>query len=112
MQLDIPPITQRGDLNTVEGILSRVSDQLQQEQPYRQATAPEVYEQVKAFCERINRLASGKELPFTFIVDDPAGNSFVENPYLPKVCHLVQVFSRKIRIVVFSTTIERRSNTW
>lgn len=31
------------------------------------------------------RLIQGAELPFTFIVDDPSGNSFVENPYLPKV---------------------------
>lgn len=31
------------------------------------------------------RLSQGAELPFTFIVDDPSGNSFVENPYLPKV---------------------------
>ena len=32
-----------------------------------------------------HRLSQGVELPFTFIVDDPSGNSFVENPYLPKV---------------------------
>ncbi len=30
-------------------------------------------------------MGQGVELPFTFIVDDPSGNSFVENPYLPKV---------------------------
>ncbi|CBK24796.2 uncharacterized protein [Blastocystis hominis] len=84
LQLDIPPITQQGDLNTVEGILYRVSEQLRQEQPYRKETCPEVYEQVEAFCQRIDKLSTGEELPFTFIVDDPSGNSFVENPYLPK----------------------------
>lgn len=35
----------------------------------------------------IARLAlymTGNELPFSFIVDDPAGNSFVENYHAPK----------------------------
>ena len=38
IQLDIPASTQRGDLNTVEGVISRVADQLRQEQPYRKET--------------------------------------------------------------------------
>jgi singapore isolate B (sub-type 7) whole genome shotgun sequence assembly, scaffold_7 len=84
IQLDIPASTQRGDLNTVEGVISRVADQLRQEQPYRKETCPEVYEQIEAFCKRLDALSSGAELPFTLIVDDPSGNSFVENPYLPK----------------------------
>ena len=85
VQLDIPDNTQRGDLNTVEGVISRVADQLRQEQPYRKENCPEVYEQIEAFCKRLDNLSSGVELPFTMIVDDPSGNSFVENPYLPKV---------------------------
>ncbi|KAK8797803.1 hypothetical protein WA171_005334 [Blastocystis sp. BT1] len=84
VQLDIPDNTQRGDLNTVEGVISRVADQLRQEQPYRKENCPEVYEQIEAFCKRLDNLSSGVELPFTMIVDDPSGNSFVENPYLPK----------------------------
>ena len=85
IQLDIPPITQRGDLNTIEGVLCRVSEQLREEQPYRKETCPEVYEQVEAFCKHMDEMSSGNAFPFTFIVDDPSGNSFVENPYLPKV---------------------------
>lgn len=83
--MDIPHTTQRGDLNTVEGVLARVSEQLREEQPYRKEACPEVYEQVEAFCNRVDAMARGESLPFTFIVDDPSGNSFVENPYLPKV---------------------------
>ena len=85
IQLDIPPITQQGDLNTIEGVLCRVSEQLREEQPYRKENCPEVYEQVEAFCNHMDEMSSGKAFPFTFIVDDPSGNSFVENPYLPKV---------------------------
>ena len=110
--MDIPPITQQGDLNTVEGIISRVAEQLRLEQPYRKETCPEVYEQVEAFCQRIDRLASGEEIPFTFIVDDPSGNSFIENPYLPKVGMSEIVNLRKIQIAVFSTIIELGSSIW
>lgn len=110
LQLDIPPITQQGDLNTVEGILCRVSEQLRQEQPYRKETCPEVYEQVEAFCQRIDKLSRGEELPFTFIVDDPSGNSFVENPYLPKVALGGGLNGRKTRIAAFSGTTERASS--
>ena len=95
----------------MEGILSRVSEQLRQEQPYRKETCPEVYEQVEAFCQHIDKLSAGEELPFTFIVDDPSGNSFVENPYLPKVAIRSEIEGRKTRIVACSGTTEAASST-
>lgn len=55
MQLDIPTETQKGDLNTVEGVLSRVCEQLRQEQPYRKETCPDVYASVEAFCEHLDK---------------------------------------------------------
>lgn len=55
MQLDIPAETQKGDLNTVEGVLSRVCEQLRQEQPYRKENCPEVYASVEAFCEHLDK---------------------------------------------------------
>lgn len=110
--MDIPPITQQGDLNTVEGIISRVAEQLRLEQPYRKENCPEVYEQVEAFCQRIDKLASGEETPFTFIVDDPSGNSFIENPYLPKVGMSGIVNLRKTQTAAFSIIIELGSSTW
>jgi zinc finger protein len=35
-----------------------------------------------AFLNELKRLCTG-EVPFTFILDDPAGNSFIENPRAP-----------------------------
>jgi ZPR1 zinc-finger domain len=32
---------------------------------------------------QLSELSSGDELPFTVVVDDPSGNSFVENPQAP-----------------------------
>lgn len=96
----------------MEGILSRVSEQLRQEQPYRKETCPEVYEQVEAFCQHIDKLSAGEELPFTFIVDDPSGNSFVENPYLPKVAMNDNGLNgRKTRAAACSDTTEAVNST-
>lgn len=95
----------------MEGILCRVSEQLRQEQPYRKETCPEVYEQVEAFCQHIDKLSTGEELPFTFIVDDPSGNSFVENPYLPKVAMNDGLNGRKTRAAACSDTTEAANST-
>ena len=62
-----------------------MSEQLREEQPYRKETCPAVYEQVEAFCKHMDEMSNGNANHYTFIVDDPSGNSFVENPYLPKV---------------------------
>ena len=101
IQLDIPHTTQRGDLNTIEGVLARVSEQLREEQPYRKETCFEVYEQVEAFCNKVDQMARGEDFPFTFIVDDASGNSFVENPYLPKVVSSF-IHSLSLRIILHS----------
>jgi len=39
---------------------------------------------VKAFIEKLESYAKGEVLPFSFVLDDPAGNSYVENPNAPK----------------------------
>lgn len=42
--------------------------------------APETAEALDQFLVKLRACATG-ESSFTFIVDDPAGNSFIENPY-------------------------------
>jgi len=34
---------------------------------------------------KLDELRSGKRLPFTVILDDPSGNSFIKNPLAPKL---------------------------
>lgn len=41
----------------------------------------EFIQKIKAFIEKLNEALNMKKLPFRFIVDDPAGNSFFENPF-------------------------------
>lgn len=78
LDLEVPPQTQKGVLNTVEGIIQQTIDGLQMEQPVRKVMQPEVYEKIEAFCAKAATLQSGS-VPFHLIVDDPAGNSYVES---------------------------------
>ena len=36
------------------------------------------------FLDKMNTLREGKKFPFTVILDDPADNCFVYNPFAPK----------------------------
>lgn len=82
VDFEIPPATQRGTLNTVEGFLVQAMEGLTQGQEDRRQVAPEVAVQVDAFVAKLEELRQGGR-KFTFIVDDPAGNSFIENPKAP-----------------------------
>ncbi len=59
---------------------------------FLQKDSPEAAQKVAEFIERVKKFAAGESLPFTFILDDPAGNSFIQNPY-------VLFFSYKTRCV-------------
>ena len=47
-------------------------------QPQRLTADPETYEKVDSFIRRGREFTTGKVLPFTVILDDPAGNSWVD----------------------------------
>lgn len=42
---------------------------------------PETTEKIEQFLVKLEACAKGETIPFTIIVDDPSGNSFLENPY-------------------------------
>ncbi|KAM6370640.1 zinc finger protein ZPR1 isoform 2-T2 [Pluvialis apricaria] len=70
-------------LTTIEGIIDRAVAGLEQDQPIRRATDEEVARKIDEFIGKLKQL---KEVhsSFTFIIDDPSGNSFVENPHAPQ----------------------------
>ncbi|KAM4015568.1 zinc finger protein ZPR1 [Anomaloglossus baeobatrachus] len=82
VDFEIPACTQKGALTTIEGILERTIVGLEQEQPLRQAVDAQVAGKIDEFITKLQSLKDG-ETPFTFIIDDPSGNSFVENPFAP-----------------------------
>ncbi|NXH13032.1 ZPR1 protein, partial [Bucco capensis] len=83
LDFEIPAFTQKGVLTTIEGIIDRAIVGLEQEQPLRRATDEEVASKIEEFISKLKQL---KEVhsSFTFILDDPSGNSFVENPHAPQ----------------------------
>lgn len=84
LELEIPPQTQRGTLNTIEGVLVTAIDGLRQDQPLRRVMNPTVASKIDQLIDRLEKYRTFELGPFTFIIDDPAGNSFIENPYAPK----------------------------
>ncbi|KAF3947323.1 hypothetical protein CMV_026528 [Castanea mollissima] len=67
---------------TVEGILVRAADELQALQEERKKVDPQTAEALDQFLLKLKACATG-DSSFTFILDDPAGNSFIENLYAP-----------------------------
>ncbi|THG15365.1 hypothetical protein TEA_009458 [Camellia sinensis var. sinensis] len=82
LDFEIPPEAQRGSLSTVEGILLRAADEIEALQEERKKVDPQSAEAINRFLPKLRACAKG-ESSFTIILDDPAGNSFIENPREP-----------------------------
>uniref|UniRef100_M8B949 Zinc finger protein ZPR1 n=1 Tax=Aegilops tauschii TaxID=37682 RepID=M8B949_AEGTA len=90
LDFEIPPEAQRGTLSTVEGIIMRAVEELQALQDERKKADPQKAEAIDQFLIKLRSLGSG-EAAFTFVLDDPAGNSFIENPHAPSSDALLSV---------------------
>ncbi|KAJ1848510.1 nucleolar zinc-finger protein, partial [Coemansia sp. RSA 486] len=85
-----PPAT-NSTLTTIEGLISRFIEDLSMDQEQRKEVVPEMYTVIETLLEK---LRNALELPeedgaeksanaFTMVVDDPSGNSYVENLCVP-----------------------------
>jgi len=84
LDFEIPSTTQKGTLNTLEGIIDRAIEDLMSHQPVRKAMDPENAQKIEEFCERLRKKClEFSEGPYTVILDDPAGNSNIENYHAP-----------------------------
>ncbi|KAF9974463.1 nucleolar zinc-finger protein [Actinomortierella ambigua] len=75
---------QRGHLTTIEGLLQTVIDDLSSDQPVRKHLDENLYNQIEAVIQKLQDLKDLKH-PFTVILDDPAGNSYIESLEAPKL---------------------------
>ncbi|XP_048773274.1 zinc finger protein ZPR1-like [Ostrea edulis] len=82
LEFESPP--NKGVLTTVEGLIQRAVEGLLQDQPVRKIQHPEVAAQIDSFIDKLKDLKAVKE-PFQIVLDDPSGNSFIENPFAPNV---------------------------
>ncbi|KAK7495204.1 hypothetical protein BaRGS_00013614 [Batillaria attramentaria] len=78
--LEFESPAKKGMVTNVEGVLTQTIEDLTQGQPLRKIQTPEIAEKIDQFIEKMRRLLELKE-PFEIVLDDPAGNSFLENPY-------------------------------
>jgi zinc finger protein len=83
IDFEIPANTQRGLLNTVEGFLLTAYEGLSQDQQYRKEEQPELFEKVEEVLSKLNALKELKQ-SFHVILDDPSGNSYIENLCAPE----------------------------
>ena len=83
IDFEIPPQTQKGEITTLEGVLQQAVKNLSMFQRERLEQNPEVGLKVAEIIVSLSQMAAGDFLPFTLVIDDPAGNSFVENFLAP-----------------------------
>merc|ERR1712211_55599 len=73
-----------GKFTTLEGLLTDILDQVERNSLWSgDAAAPDVVERMKDFKAKFEECIAGKG-KFTLILDDPAGNSYVQNVYAPE----------------------------
>ncbi|KAF9370005.1 nucleolar zinc-finger protein [Podila verticillata] len=83
-EIDFEIPAQRGHLTTIEGLLSTVVDDLAGDQPVRKHLDEVLYHQIDDIINKLQDLIDNKH-PFTVILDDPAGNSYIESLDAPNL---------------------------
>ncbi|CAH0550065.1 unnamed protein product [Brassicogethes aeneus] len=81
VDFEIPAKSQKGGYMTVEGIIDRSVNGLEQDQVLRRVQHPEAAQQIDDFVEKLKDLKSQN---FTLILEDISGNSFIQNPNAPQ----------------------------
>ena len=83
IQLEIPKTTQKGSIKTVEGFLRATADGLALNQEERRLVDPDTALKIDEFIEKLERMCEGEDMPYHFKIDDPSGNSYIQNPHAP-----------------------------
>ncbi|KAI7822846.1 ZPR1 zinc-finger domain-containing protein [Gamsiella multidivaricata] len=83
-EIDFEIPAQRGHLTTIEGLLQTVVDDLESGQPVRKHIDEALYHKINDIIEKLQDCINNK-IPFTIILDDPAGNSYIESLDAPKL---------------------------
>ena len=84
--LEIPSMTQKGKLSTIEGFISTAKENLNAslEDGYYSEMGDNYINEIKETIKKLSDTLKGDKFPFELILDDPSGNSFIENPYAPQ----------------------------
>ncbi|CAG8711030.1 14201_t:CDS:2 [Cetraspora pellucida] len=82
LDLEIPATTKRGRLTTIEGVITSIIEDLSSGQPDRKLNDEDIYNKIEAIINKLHGYLDNKE-NFSISVDDPSGNSYIENLAAP-----------------------------
>ncbi|KAL6777223.1 hypothetical protein ACKKBF_B20640 [Auxenochlorella protothecoides x Auxenochlorella symbiontica] len=83
----------RGDVSSVRDVLLTSITNLQMNQHER---APETAEAIESFLTELQKLTEGQQ-PFTLVMDDPSGNSYIETTGDGDAALTVEQYERSVR---------------
>ncbi|CAH2083555.1 unnamed protein product [Euphydryas editha] len=81
LDFEIPAQSQKGQVTTVEGIITRAIAGLTQDQELRRQQHPDEAAQIDQFVQRMQALKDGGS--WVLELEDISGNCFIENPQAP-----------------------------
>jgi len=82
IDLELAPGTLGSVYTTVEGLLQKVIDQMNEVNPFGQGDS-KTNDKFLTFIKTLDELKEGTK-PFTLILDDPISNCFIYNPNAPE----------------------------
>lgn len=112
LEFEAPP--SKGILTTVEGIINGAVEGLSLCQPDRREECPEIATKIDDVIMKLALLKTLRE-PFKIILDDPTGNSFIENPHAPKsdpntvVMHYTRTHDQDVALALVAEDAEEKS---
>lgn len=68
---------------TIEGLIVKVKDELEKNNPFGKGDSS-TDDKYLQFLQKLEDLQEGRILPFTIVLDDPADNCFIYNPFAPE----------------------------
>ena len=84
LEFEMSPGTLGSLYTTVEGMLGKVLDNINENNPFFGDSADPVHaSKMSEFLKKLERCKNGETLPFTLILDDPLDNCFILNPHYP-----------------------------
>ncbi|XP_046401788.1 zinc finger protein ZPR1 [Ischnura elegans] len=83
LDLEVGPTTLGGRFTTIEGLVMAIKDQLKKNGFMGDSMIPGARRRYLEFLEKMDKLLEGRK-PFTIILDDPAGNSYIQNLFHPE----------------------------
>jgi len=85
IDLELVEGTLGGRFTTVEGLLVSIKDQLSALNPFVLGDSSQdgSRQKMKEFVKKLDKIIEGETLNVHLILDDPAGNSYMQNIYAP-----------------------------